>query len=359
MQVYNVEIFDRSFTLKGHTNVEEVQFSEDYLSPDKNELTVLNIDVAVGDYIRISAGDIEYFGIVNAVTSKDESLVEISYQSFLSLFDTDCLFNTDLQGSNTSLEQMLANLITSMFISNTDTSMNVPGLSVVTTSTTTDWGFNLKSDTESMHHCIINMLEVLIIRAMEQYRVRIKVVSDVQSRTITLQIGRNAADPVTVEADLPNIIGKNVVIKETNNDVNKVVIYNTENYTTTRSYYLHPNGRYDMTNSNRIIPVVQEIRGTAPERNGDTITRSFAQMADSEAADVFGSIEYNNMIELEMQNDDSMVKPYSMEVGQVVNVISDGISYSSILTGRRVEQTTTLTFGTVRLDLTKILRRNK
>lgn len=357
MRVYNIEIFDRAFTLKGHTNTEDIQFDEDYLSPDRNEVTVLNVDASIGDYIRINSGDVEYFGIIDSVASKSEDLIEISYKSFLSLFDTDCLFNTDLQGSSTSLEQMLANLITSMFISNSDTSMNVEGLSVTTTSTTSGWGFNLKSDKENMHHCIINMLNVLIIRSMEQYRVRIKVVPDIQNQTITLQIGTNANDAVTVEADLPNVINKNVVIKETNNDVNKLVVYDTESYTTTRTYYLHPNGTYNMTNSNRILPVVQEIRGTAPERNGSTITRTFAKMADSEAAEVFGSIEYNNLIELEMLNDDSLVNPYNMEVGQVVNVISDGVSYNSILTGRKIGQTTTLIFGTVRLDLTKRLKR--
>ena len=359
MQAFNVEIFERNFTLRSHTVVEDVQFSEDYLSPDDNELTLLTLEAQKGDYIRITNGSDEYFGIINTVSSKEEGLVEIGYKPFLSLFDTDCMFDTNWQGGTVSLEQTLANIITNMFISNSDSSMNVPGLSVSTISSTASWGFNLKSDTENMHHCIINLLDVLIIGAMELYSVCIQVVPDIQNRTIALRIGKNASAAVTVEADLPNVINKNVVIKETNNDVNKLVVYDTESYTTTRSYYLHPNGRYDMTNSNRIVPVVQEIRGTAPERNGETITKTFAQMADSEAADVFGSIEYNNLIELEMQNDDSLVKPYQMEVGQVVNVISDGVSYSSILTGRKVEQTTTLTFGTVRLDLTKILRRNK
>lgn len=359
MQAYNVEIFDRSFTLRSHTNVNDIDFTEDYLSPEDNELIIPTLTARVGDYIRITSEDIEYFGIISGVTSEENGLLEIKYKPFLSLFDTDCLFNTDLQGGSTSLEQMLANLITSMFITNTDTSMNVPGLSVVATSTTSDWGYNLKSDTENMHHCIINMLEVLIIRAMEQYRVRIKVVPDIQNKTITLRIGRNTAAARTVEAELPNIVNKHIVIKETNNDVNKLVVYNTEGYSSTRTYYLHPSGSYDMTNTNRIMPVVQEIRGTAPERNGDTITRTFAKMADSEAADVFGSIEYNNLIELEMLNDDSLVRPEDMEIGQVVNVLSEGTSYNSILTGRKVGQTTTLIFGTVRLDLTKRLRRQK
>lgn len=357
MKVYNVEIFSRSFILKSHTNVEGVEFSEDYLSPDVNELTVQSINASLGDYIRITADNVEYFGIIDSVTSTDESLVELKYKSFLTLFDTDCMFDTNWQGGSTSLEQTLANLITNMFISNSDTSMNVPGLSVTTTSTTSNWGFNLKSDTENMHHCIINLHDVLIVRSMEKYKVRIKVVPNAQNKTITLRIGRNTAASVTVEADLPNIIHKNVIIKETDNDVNKLVVYNTENYTTTRTYYLHPNGTYNTTNSDRIVPVVQEIRGTAPERDGSTITKTFAQMADSEAAEVFGSIEYNNLIELEMLNDDSLVKPYNMEVGQVVNVISDRVTYYSILTGRKVEQTTTLIFGTIRLDLTKRLKR--
>ncbi len=357
MPAFNIEIFDHSFTMRSHTVADDVKFSEDYLSPDDNSINLLTVDAQKGDYIRITNEAVEYFGIVNAVSSNEEGLVEIGYKSFLSLFDTDCMFDTDLQGGSTSLEQTLANIITSMFISSSDTSMNVPGLSVTATSTTSDWGFNLKSDTENMHHCIINMLNVLVIRSMEQYRVRIKVVPDIQNQSIVLQIGTNANEPVTVEADLPNIISKNVVIKETNNDVNKLVVYNTEDYTTTRTYYLHPNGTYNTTNSNRILPVVQEIRGTAPERNGSTITKTFATMANSEAAEVFGSIEYNNLIELEMLNEDTLVKPYNLEVGQVVNVISDGMTYPSILTGRKVEQTTTLIFGTVRIDLTKRLKR--
>lgn len=359
MRVYNVEFFDRSFVLRSHTNVNDVSFSEDYLSPDENELTILGAAVEKGDYIRISNVGAEFFGIVSGVRQEKEGLLEVKYKPFLSLFDTDCMFNTDWQGGSTSLEQTLANLIGNMFISNNDTSMNVSGLSTVATSSTADWGFNLKSDTEGMHHCIVNLLDVLIIRAFEEYGVRIKVVPDAQNQTITLRIGKNTASVRTVEAGLPNVINKNIVIKETNNDVNKLVVYNTEGYTSTRSYYLHPDGTYNMTNSNRILPVVQEIKGTAPERNGDTITKTFAKMADSEAAEVFGGIEYNNLIELEVLNDDSLVRPADMEVGQVVDVLSEGVSYRSMLTGRKVDQTTTLIFGTVRLDLTKRIRRQK
>ena len=359
MPVYNVEIFDRSFELRSHTNVSEVVFAEDYLSPEENELEVLTTGAEKGDYIRITGGQIDFFGIISSVVSDREGLLELKYKSFLSLFDTDCMFDTNLQGGSTSLEQALANIITNMFISNTDTSMNVTGLSVRAATSTADWGFNIKSDTENMHHCIVNLLNVLIIRAFEKYHVCIKVVPNAQAKTISLLIGRNTAATRTVEADLPNVVNKNVVIKETSNDVNKLVVYNTEGYASTRTYYLHSDGSYNTTNANRILPVVQEIKGTAPERNGDTITKSFTKMADSEAAEVFGSIAYNNLIELEILNDDILVSPLDMEIGQVVNVLSGGISYNSVLSGRKIDQTTTLIFGTVRLDLTKRIRRLK
>lgn len=357
MKQYSIEIFDRSFNLLCHTNAEIDGYSEDYLSPVTNEVTVFNCDASKGDYIRIKNRTNEYFGIISSIESQTEKVMTISYGSFLSLFDTDILFDTDLQGGNVSLEQTIANIITSMFVSNSDSSMNVSGLSVTTQGTTSNWGFNLKSDTENKHHCIINFYSVIISRALEKYGVRIKVVPNIQNKTISLIVGKSTSDIVNIESDLQNIVEKNIIIKETNNDVNKLVVYNTENYTTTRVYYLHPNGTYDTSNSNRITPVVQEIKGTAPEMDGDTVKKTFAQMANSEAAEVFGSIEYNNLIELVVLNDDSLVKPYELEIGQQVNVYSKGKIYRSILTGRTIGQQTTLTFGTIRLDLTKILKR--
>ena len=40
-----------------------------------------------------------------------------------------------------------------------------------------------------------------------------------------------------------------------------------------------------------------------------------------------------------------------MEFGQEVDIISDGVAYRSILTGRERGKNTKLVFGTVRLDL--------
>lgn len=351
MKQYNVEIFDRDFELVSHTNVSRPSYAEDYLSPVTNSITVLNCEAHKGDYIRLQCGQDEFFGIITAVSSQDKKTINITYGSFLTVFDTDLMFDTDLQGTST-LEAVIASLISGMFINNADTAQNITGLTVTTGSSTTGWGFNLKSDTEGMHHCIINFYNSIIVRALEKYSVVIKVTPDIQAKTITLTIGKISDTTKVIEADLPNVVEKNIVIKETSKDVNKLTVYNTENYTDIRTYYRHSDDSYSTSNNDRITPVIQEIHGVSPTDGG-----TFANAADSDAANLFGGIDYNNLIELIVSGADTLVKPYDMEIGQIVTVISKGTSYTSILTGKTVSDRAQLTFGTIRLDLTKIIKR--
>ncbi len=355
MKQYNVEFFSSDFTNVSHTNVSLASYDEDYISLVDNEITVVDTEVEVGYYIRIKKGRTEFFGIVKGVTSPSERVKVVSYASFLSLFDTDVLFDTDLQGSSTTLENALKNLINGLF-SSSDASMNITGLTIQTTSNTRNWGFNLKSDTEGKHHCIINLYSVLITRALEKYSVVVKAVPDVQAKTVTMTIGTVGGETVNIDADLPNIVEKSIVIKQTNLDVNKLIVYDSNDYVTKRTYYKHPDGTYDTTDSNRITPVVQEIHSVTPDA---TSGKTFAELADSDAIQLFGGANYSNLIELHMVNDDSLVKPYEMEIGQVVSVTSAGRSYTSILTGKTIEEHTKLTFGLVRIDLTKILKRRQ
>jgi len=352
MRPYDVDFFDRDWSFVHHTAVDSVEFSEDYLSPETNELTILYSPLpALYQYILIRRNSEEYFGIVTAVTESKESLLQISYKPFLSLFDERIMYDTDDQGTGT-LEAALAGIIRDTWINNSDTVQNIPGLTVTTSSSTSRWGFNLKSDKENMHHTAVNFLKVFIIQALSKYRVRIKVTPDPQAKTITLDIGKVSTSVRYIEADLPNVISRNIVIKKTDDKVNKLTVYNTEDYSQTRTYYLHTDGSYSRTNTDRIIPVVREIAQTAPERSGDTIKKSFAVMADAEAADCF-AIEYDNLIELEVMHGDTLIQPELIEIGQVVAVISEGKAYNSMLTGRQVEDTTLLIFGSIRLDLTK------
>ena len=77
----------------------------------------------------------------------------------------------------------------------------------------------------------------------------------------------------------------------------------------------------------------------------------------AKAQKAFNKNKYDNLIELSLMNDDELLSPWAVGMGQIVNVISDGVSYGSILTGREMkDNVTTLIFGTIRQELTKYLK---
>lgn len=353
MQAYNVEIFDQAFNLIQHSNINDVEYAVDYLSPVENTIMVqFDSNIKNRDYIHIVNDSNDFFGVISGIDtdSMPPGWIQVRYKPFTSMFDARVMFDTDLQGSATTLEQMIADFITNYWISNSDTEQNIPGLSVSTISSTTGWGFNLKSDVEGLHRCIINFQESIIIRAMSKYRCGVYVTPDFQAKTISIEVGIKNSDTFYIESELPNVFVQNVVINENVFDINKLVVYSQANMTSTITYYLHPNGTYDTTNSNRVTPVLFNTVSVSVDNT------TFADAAASAAAEAFGSGNYNNLIELTMLNDDSLVTPRSIEIGQLVSVISNGISYPSILTGFEVGNVTKLIFGNVRIDLTKVLK---
>lgn len=75
----------------------------------------------------------------------------------------------------------------------------------------------------------------------------------------------------------------------------------------------------------------------------------------------FAAAKYVNNIELVVLRDDSMLHPKSMRIGQEINIIHNGTTYSSILTGKEYlsDGKVKLIFGTIRVDLTKMLKLNQ
>lgn len=357
MRPYNVEIFTQDFEMVGNTNVNEITYKEDYLSSDGNTVKVLALPgVKKQDYIRISRGDEEYAGIVTEIgfgTDKSKKLQTISYKPLMELLNTDVLFDVNLQGQG-SMEQFICDRIRDMFITNEDEMQNIKGLSVSAVTATKDWSLHITPSEKDGHYNIVNLIDSVIIPAMEKYSILVKTKLDIQNREVQITVGRVAAGIITIESDLPNIIKKSVTIKQVSADVNKLVVYDAEDYSNTRIYYLHPDLGYDTKDRDRITPVVCEMQTVSHEEGS-----SFESAAVSAAHNKFANLSYSNLIELTMMNGDALVKPEEMEFGQVADIISDGEVYRSILTGRERGRNTKLVFGTVRLDLTKILRRQE
>ncbi|MCM1561336.1 MAG: hypothetical protein NC123_17635 [Butyrivibrio sp.] len=357
MKPYNVEIFTQDFEIVGNTNVNEITYKEDYLSADDNTVTVLALPgVEKQDYIRISRGQEEYAGIITEIaygTDKSKKLQAISYKPLMELLNTDILFDVDKQGQGT-MEEFICGHIREMFIDNADEKQNIRGLTVSAFTKTTGWGLHITPSEKGGHYNIVNLIDSVIIPAMEKYGILVKTKLDIQNRAVHVSVGKASAGRIVIESDLPNIIKKRVTIKQVSADVNKLILFDAQDYGRTRTYYLHTDLGYDTRDRDRIIPVVCEMQAVSYDEGG-----SFESAAMEAAYNKFANLSYSNLIELTMMNGDTLVKPDEMEFGQVAEIISGGVSYESILTGRERGRNTKLVFGTVRLDLTKILRRQE
>lgn len=91
-------------------------------------------------------------------------------------------------------------------------------------------------------------------------------------------------------------------------------------------------------------------------RTAQMAADEFDYAAEDKAAKTFANNKYENNIELVCLNDDSLINPVDMDVGQVVDIMDGSKVYETILTGKQISDVTTLIFGNVRVELTKILK---
>lgn len=359
MSQCKVEFFDTSLELKHHDYIDSsgVKIDDDYLSPDKSSVVIRKTNkVPQYGFIRIS-GYIDFFGVISG-TSDDDILSTVSFRPFVALFDFDTLIDVNDQGK-VALEDTIKNAITAQFINNTDSYQNISILSVKTTSSTS-WYLDLKSEKEDKHMVVANLYNTIIVKGMQKYGVGMSFSVNYATKKISVSIGVKNTDVFVIDSKLPNVEVKTFDINKTSNTVNKLRIYNTEDYSTYIDYFLHNDHTFDTNNSNRIMPVVCNIGTTAPSyeaKDGNkTVTKTFAQAAKEMATNTFSGIEWTDLIELQVAVNDPLTKPMSMQFGQMVDIIYEGKTYRSIFTGRDISNVVILQFGTVRKEYTKRIR---
>lgn len=130
-------------------------------------------------------------------------------------------------------------------------------------------------------------------------------------------------------------------------------MYNEEDYTQKIVYYLTKNNEITTEDRDRITPV---ICGQVTAKATTKIT--FEEAAQSKVEKTLKTSEYDNLIEITVSVDDPLVRPTQLQIGQTVEIISDGMRYNTVLTGiNYASEKITLIFGAIRLELTKILKR--
>lgn len=275
MKPYNVEVFDRQFNFRGNALIEPTEFSYnyDFVSSEKNTIvlekspltvrddansgTAGDMSIALSDYIVIQMGWAAPYGVVTKLETEGEKLT-ITYMDLQELFNHEVLIPAD-EIKHTSIEAYIKKLIDDAFINNNDALQLIPGLT--TEQKTTTYGVFPYNDTTEVY-VVINLLKDLIFPAFTKYLIGVFIELSIPDKTITVEIGRRTAySEWSLEADLPNIIDKNIIIRQSSNDTNKLTLVDIANYNMNEyHYYLHRSDySWSSTDNDRFMPVVNDV----------------------------------------------------------------------------------------------------
>lgn len=348
MNLYNVEIFKPDFTYRSSFQTADISYEYDYLSLTNNKIKLLKIQAERGDYIRISNGNKHICGIVDGVTDS-VTYITIEYKNILAVFDVNVYedISTVTEPDN-AIEDWIAHIIDKTYISNSDVLQNISGMEIrITTNTTGIKRLGLEGN--------INNLYEIIQSALIKHGVIIDIDIDVQKQKILVRIGKNKESEKYIEADLPNVLEKEFNVKKSAESLNKLIVINENDETEQISYYLLKDGTIltDSGAANRICPVIFDTKFVSVGND-----ETFSDASYQEALDKLTPEEYDNLIELTVEADDSLINPDDMSIGQKAVILHNGVEYHTILTGiERRQKRIKLIFGAVRTELTKKLKR--
>lgn len=276
MKPYEIEIFDRNFNFRANAlvNSEAVKYQRDILTTVSNTITLEHTDITIrtnatdgsagdqtvglSDYIRIKVDGDTYSGVIKKLDKEDDNIV-ITYMHLITLFNHDVYINS-IETTRISIERYLKDRLLEEFKNSADSSQNIPGFEV-NIHTVTMGVFDFVDATNP--NVTINLLNDYIYPAFQRFLVVVYVSFDVSAKKVTVDIGRRStASRRTIETSLPDIIEKNVVIRSTSNELNKLIII--DNSTTpynSYTYYLHTDYTVDTDKTtNRMLPVVNTIK---------------------------------------------------------------------------------------------------
>lgn len=361
MQQFNVDIFDRSlsYVCNGQTIVSSID--DDYLSPKTNTITISNVDkeIIAGYFIRLQSDETDFFGLITDV-SPGEFETTIQFSSFISIFNEVILFWVGFQGLEAGhvnrLEATIAYHISTYYVTTTDRLMRLP-LNIYVDPNIVEirqWTLGITRTKEEINFTTLSIYEDLIVPALKRYGVSLIVTPDFNRKMIDIKVTRSSKT-LNIDGELNDVKVRTLKYNNRPLGTNKLEIVNNLHPTDTIMYYAHPDMSFNTTNANRITPVAFETRMIVPQE--DT-TASFQAAALEEAYNVFSGAAWDNLIELEVAPDNQNILPMEMEIGQKVTLWYKGATYSSILTGKVIEDhNVILLFGSERIEYTKRAKR--
>lgn len=346
--MYKLELFTEQMESASAAIIDTPTIDLDYLTFGAFSLTAPLISCKKGYFAHITNGKALVADCIVSDVQPGTGTVQISMRPLQALFDVE-VFASPI----TDVAAWLTQQITEQFVSNADTLQNRP----VTVTSTVRSAYPLtEGDSETL------VLTDIMAQALTTYGIFVDCYLDMKNKQIVVQIVPPGA-AITLEAGLSNVLDKEVTLGDSYGSTNKMVIRKqvtdeetgAVTYPDQVIYYLHPDGAVDTTDSNRITPVFWTLANLADSDTWD-------QDAQDKAVETLTPEQYDNEIVLQYRAGDNLVQPEDIQIGTTATIMVDGTAYTSILTGRSLDTgTVTLTFGAVRVDLTKqlLLQRRK
>ena len=372
MQPYNVEVFDRDFNFIHNYTIEEFEYNEDYLTlPETTIFMSYNPNVTRGCYITVFNSKERYSGVITTVTisANYNGYMNVGFKSFIAMLNASRFLDVayiNTYAQTHSLESYIYENIKHLYIDgltyngevygDIDTDLIIPGLEISLISNTLNWSIGLyrQSEGDLIDYQKVSYIDDLIIPAMKIYQIGCYVEFDFKLKKIKMKIGKKTNTPIVVETSLPNVYNTVLAQKDTANDVNTVDLAMTvSDETWNFTWYKNIYGEWSGDIEDRSLPVVydqMEIQGYNMQTG--QIGQSVYDMLVEHYG---GSNKDNNSVELTVNNDDPLATMFNL--GDSAEIIINDTVYTSIYTGKTKAKTTTLIFGTQRMDLTKILKR--
>lgn len=330
MKPYNVEIFDRNYNYRASALIDKEGFIHkyDWLVRENNSIIVpdyitirLNEDtgsigdntVCTGDFIVIWTDDTDSAPYNSAqIVIKTESVkngVQITYTDPMILFDHMAFVKID-DVKDIPTTQYIGQLITQEFGSNNpDTKQRISNLEVVY-DYSEDKGYFEYTDANDFY-TVINLLDDLILPAFRNYLIKTDINVDVSIKKTSVNIAHILTTPNTIEGDLPNIVNSNYILKQSDDEINKVTLVDLAEENRQYHFYLHSDYTYTSTDTDRLTPVRNDVRVV----DSDNITEEEFWYNENRALtviDKYAQVDGNltNAQLTELQNAFEVVYPY-------------------------------------------------
>lgn len=340
--MYKLELFTEQMVFADAVEIDTPTIDLDYLTFNAFSVTAPTVTCQKGYFAHLTNGNTLVADCIVSDVQKDIGTVAISMRPLQALFDVDVFASPIPDAASWLLDQIEA-----QFVSNADTLQNRP----VTVASTVRSAYPLTVGEDET----LNIVDIMA-QAMTTYGIYVDACLDMRNMKVVVQI----IPPVvqrTFEADLDNVLSKTVTLGDSYGSANKMIIRKKVEdsetgevtYPSETVFYLHPDGTIDTSDTNRITPVFWKLANLADSETWD-------QDALDQAVENLTPEQYDNEITLQYRAGDALVNPESAQIGTPAVIYTGGLAYTSILTGRTIGAgTVTLTFGAVRVALTKKL----